>query len=136
MPFKDALHILSANLVQKITLPDWAKYLTKKARMIDLAFMELKVCYFTVAKCACVIYISYLEQQYMAEMVEARRNADKVEERYDLFSGLLDAAQDEQDSRVVLSDEELFGGCIQRLGSFESVSPVPRKHVYLFFCWT
>jgi hypothetical protein len=43
-------------------------------------------------------------------MVEARRNADKVEERYDLFSGLLDAAQSELDSEATLSDEELTGG--------------------------
>ena len=37
----------------------------------------------------------HLEQQYMLEMVEARRNVDKVGDRHDLFSGLLDAAQDE-----------------------------------------
>ncbi len=43
-------------------------------------------------------------------MVEARRNADKVEERYDLFSGLLDAARDESDNEAGLSDEELIGG--------------------------
>ena len=46
----------------------------------------------------------------MVEMVEARRKADKVEERYDLFSGLLGAAQDEQDSETVISDEEVIGG--------------------------
>jgi cytochrome P450 len=57
-----------------------------------------------------VIHTSYLEQQYVLEMVEARRNADKVEERYDLFSGLLDAAQSELDSEARLSDEELMGG--------------------------
>jgi cytochrome P450 len=45
----------------------------------------------------------------MLEMVEARRNADKVEERHDLFSGLLDAAQDALDSEATLSDEELIG---------------------------
>jgi hypothetical protein len=46
----------------------------------------------------------------MLEMVEDRKNADKVEERYDLFSGLLEAAQDEPDSKAALSDEELMGG--------------------------
>jgi hypothetical protein len=46
----------------------------------------------------------------MLEMVEARRNADKVEERYDLFSGLLDAAQDEPGGEAALSDDELIGG--------------------------
>jgi hypothetical protein len=46
----------------------------------------------------------------MLEMVEARRNADKVEQRYDLFSGLLDAAQNETDSEAALTEEELIGG--------------------------
>jgi hypothetical protein len=45
----------------------------------------------------------------MLEMVEARRNADEVEQRHDLFSGLLDAAQDEPDDGVALSEEELTG---------------------------
>jgi hypothetical protein len=50
----------------------------------------------------------------MLEMVEARRNADKGEQRYDLFSGLLDAAQNGQDSEATLSDEELIGGIQSR----------------------
>ena len=45
----------------------------------------------------------------MLEMVEARRNADKAEQRHDLFSGLLDAATAEPDNGVVLSDQELIG---------------------------
>jgi hypothetical protein len=45
MTFKDALHILSTNLILKIALPDWAKHLTSKTRKIDLAFKELKVSY-------------------------------------------------------------------------------------------
>ena len=74
----------------------------------------------------------------MLEMVEARKNADKVEERYDLFSGLLDAARDEPDSEVALTDEELFGG-ISTSPSFSIVEErpicLPRKHVYVSFCW-
>jgi cytochrome P450 len=89
MTFKDALHTLSTNLILKIALPGWTKYLTKHTKKVDLAFMELK--------------------QYMVEMVEARRNADKVEQCHDLFSGLLDAAEDEQGSEAALSDEELIG---------------------------
>jgi hypothetical protein len=46
----------------------------------------------------------------MLEMVDARRSADKVEQRYDLFSGLLDAAQNETGSEAALTDEELIGG--------------------------
>jgi hypothetical protein len=45
----------------------------------------------------------------MLEMVEARKDVDKVEERYDLLSGLLDAAQDEPGSEAALSDDELIG---------------------------
>jgi hypothetical protein len=45
----------------------------------------------------------------MLDMVEARKDADKVEKRYDLFSGLLDAAQDEPGSEAALSDDELIG---------------------------
>lgn len=51
----------------------------------------------------------YLEQQYLLEMVESRRNVDKAQERYDLFSGLLDAARDEPDCEAALTDEELIG---------------------------
>jgi hypothetical protein len=46
----------------------------------------------------------------MREMVQARRSADKVEERHDLFSGLLDAAQGELASEAAISDDELIGG--------------------------
>ena len=110
MTFKDALHILSTNLVQKMALPDWAKYLTKQTRKVDLAFKELKVRHSSSSNRACVIYTSFLEQQYMIEMVEARRDGDKIEQRYDLFSGLLDASRGEQDSEAAISDEELIGG--------------------------
>ena len=75
----------------------------------------------------------------MLEMVEARRNADKVEERYDLFSGLLDATQDGSDSEAVLTDEELIGGIYTPL-SLSTVGGclicLPRKRVHLFSCWT
>jgi len=46
----------------------------------------------------------------MLEMVEARKNADEGKQRYDLFSGLLDAAQNELDGEATLSNEELIGG--------------------------
>jgi hypothetical protein len=44
MTFKDALHILSTNLVQKILIPDWAKHLIKHSRNVELAFRELQAC--------------------------------------------------------------------------------------------
>lgn len=46
----------------------------------------------------------------MLEMVNARKNAEKKEERYDLFSSLLDASDDgEGDAK--LTDDELLGEC-------------------------
>ena len=44
----------------------------------------------------------------MLEMVEARKNSDNVEQRHDLFNGLLDA-QDEMEIGAALCDEELIG---------------------------
>ena len=49
MTFKDALHILSTNLYLKIILPNWAMYLTKHTRKVDLAFAEMKVRYFKLS---------------------------------------------------------------------------------------
>jgi hypothetical protein len=45
----------------------------------------------------------------MLEMVEARGHEAEGEQRYDLFSGLLDAAQDELDPKAALNEEELMG---------------------------
>ena len=45
----------------------------------------------------------------MVEMVDARRGAETTEERHDLFSGLLDAARDEPDGGVAITEEELIG---------------------------
>jgi len=45
----------------------------------------------------------------MLEMVEVRRSSGEAEQRYDLFSGLLDASQDELNKDVALSDEEVIG---------------------------
>ena len=75
----------------------------------------------------------------MMEMVKARRGGDKVEQRYDLFSGLLDAAQGEHNSEVALNDEELMGGYSASesfgiLGNCLICSS--RKHVHLSYCWT
>ena len=47
----------------------------------------------------------------MVEMVDARRSAESKEERHDLFSGLLDAAQDDPDGSVAITEEELIGEC-------------------------
>ncbi|KAH8981652.1 cytochrome P450 [Lactarius akahatsu] len=89
MPFKDALHIVSTNLILKMGLPNWAMKLTERTRRVNLAFDELR--------------------QYMVEMVNARRSAETREERHDLFNGLLDAADDNPDGSVAITEQELIG---------------------------
>ena len=143
MTFKDALHILSSNLILKLILPGWAKYFSKQARKIDLAFMELKVCHPDSSQVVLTGLESSmsrtLKQQYMMEMVEARRNGDKVEQRYDLFSGLLDATQDAIGTEAALHDDELMGEylTLQSFGLIGKRLTCPRsKHVCISFCWT
>ena len=71
--------------------------------------------------------------------MEARKNGDNVEERYDLFSGLLDATQDAIGSEAALGDDELIGG-YSTLPSFgiirKRLTRPRRKHVYISFCRT
>lgn len=45
----------------------------------------------------------------MREMIQARRQSEKKEERYDLFSSLLDANADDSDGTPALEDKELIG---------------------------
>ena len=66
----------------------------------------------------------------MLEMVEARRNTDKVEQHHDLFSGLLDAAQDEPDNGVALSEEELIGK--YSINQLESVLTAITGNMFIF----
>jgi len=89
MTFKDAVHIFSSSIPTRLLIPSWAKNITEHTRKVHLAFTELK--------------------QYMLEMAEARRGADKAEQRYDLLSGLLDATQDDPDNGATLDDDELTG---------------------------
>ncbi|KAJ7917508.1 cytochrome P450 [Mycena leptocephala] len=82
MSFKDALHIAHN--------PYWAMGLTKHLRHVRTAFNELDA--------------------YMFDMIKARRESEKKEERYDLFSQLLDASQEEtEDGAAQVSDRELVG---------------------------
>jgi cytochrome P450 len=45
----------------------------------------------------------------MIEMIESRRRSDKAEERFDLFSSLLDAADSDSGDEPKLTDRELMG---------------------------
>lgn len=46
---------------------------------------------------------------YMSDMIKERRESEKKEERYDLFSSLLDASEAEGDGELKLTDTELMG---------------------------
>jgi hypothetical protein len=67
-------------------------------------------------------------------MVEDRRNGEKVEERYDLFSGLLDAARAGPDNGPVLSDEELIGwySTLQSFGILGKCLTLPLGNMFAF----
>ena len=70
----------------------------------------------------------------MQEMVEARKTADKAEERYDLFSSFLDAAQDETGSEAALSDDEVFGWYLlsDHSAFTEVASPLLLGNMFIF----
>ncbi|PCH40910.1 cytochrome P450 [Wolfiporia cocos MD-104 SS10] len=89
MFFRDALHTVSNDLWIKVIIPSLIlKYAPiPRVRKFYTAYNEL--------------------ERYMFEMIEARRNAEKREERYDLFSSLLDANSSE--SEGALTDSELMG---------------------------
>ena len=65
-------------------------------------------------------------------MVEARKNTDKDEQRHDLFSGLLQAADDGE----ALNDEELLGGSLMNvaicLALLESGLPALLGNMFIF----
>jgi len=91
MTFKDSLHIVSTSVITRLIFPKWAMIFTEKLRRIRLAFDELEL--------------------YMVEMIHSRKNSEKGEQRYDLFSSLLEANDDEDISGgdVKLSTSELLG---------------------------
>jgi len=90
MTFKDSLHIVSTDVFFKLIFPRWALGLTERLKKVRIAFDEL--------------------DQYMFEMIAGRRNAEKKEERSDLFSSLLDAADSEDPNDVgKITDRELVG---------------------------
>lgn len=85
------MRVVSRDLYTKIVTPKWLFNLapTKHIAEVKLGCEEL--------------------EKYMAEMIEDRRAAEKKEERYDLFSSLLDASDAESDGAVKLTDNELLG---------------------------
>ena len=68
----------------------------------------------------------------MHEMIEARKTSEKKEERYDLFSSLLDANEEEDD---LLSESELMGTCIVQGAVFEENIHERLQGIYSSSCW-
>ena len=87
------MYEVSHNLVMKVAFPDWLlRRGTPRMRAFAAAHDELMA--------------------YLTEMVRARRGgaaAGAKEERSDLFSSLLDANEEEEDSAAKLSDSALLG---------------------------
>ncbi|KZV73228.1 614 534 cytochrome P450 [Peniophora sp. CONT] len=89
MNFKDALHVVSGGVIIKLAIPKRALGLTQRFREVNLAFNELEM--------------------HMKQMIYSRKLSEKEEERHDLFSNLLDAANDDTDGEPKLADSELVG---------------------------
>ncbi|KAL5522930.1 hypothetical protein ACEPAF_1197 [Sanghuangporus sanghuang] len=90
MSFKDALHIVSTDMILPTVLPAWSLNLTQRLRNVRTAMADLS--------------------KYMQEMIDERRNAEKKPERHDLFSSLLDANMAEAEGNESrLEDSELIG---------------------------
>ncbi|EIN08440.1 cytochrome P450 [Punctularia strigosozonata HHB-11173 SS5] len=91
MTFKDALHVVSMNIFTRLIVPNWAMGFTKKTRELGQAFDELEL--------------------YMDDMIRERRSGAVREERHDLFSSLMDAADDVngEGGAGTLSDMDLKG---------------------------
>ncbi|KAI0732805.1 cytochrome P450, partial [Fomitopsis betulina] len=89
--FRDALHIVSTDLRLKLFVPEWVLRNApwKRLRNFWAAYIDL--------------------EKHMRHMIDARKGAEKKEERYDLFSSLLDANDEESDGAAKLSDDELMG---------------------------
>ena len=51
----------------------------------------------------------------MVEMIDARRNSETKEERHDLFSGLLDASDDDLSGNAMITEQELIGNLSYRI---------------------
>ncbi|KAK0479259.1 cytochrome P450 [Armillaria novae-zelandiae] len=87
MSFHDALNLASIGIVLKLGVPRWAMGLTPKWAKVRAAFDELEL--------------------YMLEMIRDQQTGDQKGKRYDLFSSLLDANDDE--GEIKLTDQELLG---------------------------
>ncbi|VDB86106.1 unnamed protein product [Peniophora sp. CBMAI 1063] len=89
LSFKAALDACAHDMGFRVMFSERILSLTAPGRRVLMEFEEL--------------------DRYMLEMIRSRRSGDKRDERHDLFSGLLDAADEEAGGRVAISDRELMG---------------------------
>lgn len=67
----------------------------------------------------------------MTEMIIARQTGATQEERYDLFSGLLEASGDEKEAALRLSDDELISGSLFAWTLPKDADLAQRQHLHL-----
>ncbi|KAF9268343.1 cytochrome P450 [Marasmius fiardii PR-910] len=89
LTFKEALSEVSKTIFVRVVCPERLMGISEKTRKVKLAFEEL--------------------DQYMLEMIKARRIAEKKEERYDLFSSLMDANDSPDFGEIPLTEREVVG---------------------------
>ncbi len=109
--FQGALHTVAKEVFTKLVVPDWVLKLglTESHRQTTLAFDELHVSGLILHSWRYSLLSNHYLQMYLVEMIRARKESEKKEERYDLFSSLLDANEEEEDGQVKLQDSELIG---------------------------
>ncbi|KAF7983462.1 hypothetical protein HWV62_21746 [Athelia sp. TMB] len=118
MTYQKSLHIVSSDVFLKLIVPEWAMGLTKRTRNARIAFDELKV---SVAQVNRRMKLTR-KQKYMLEQIHARQAIEKREERYDLFSSLLDANDDSSNVDVLTQDELLGNMFIFQLAGHETTA--------------
>ncbi|KZV80924.1 cytochrome P450, partial [Exidia glandulosa HHB12029] len=94
MTFREALAISAHSTLTKLLVPSYAVPFRKKWRTVSKAYDELR--------------------QYVFEMIHARRALETRPDRFDLFAGLLDAA-DADSEKMRLSDEDIVSNAFMFL---------------------
>lgn len=107
---------MSTGVFTKVATPKWLLELglTEKMRNTNTSFKELGVSNFL--QLTADLVLKQCVQMYMSDMIKQRRESEFKEERYDLFSSLLDASEAEAEGELKLTDEELMGGYFSTRG--------------------
>ena len=136
MSFKEALHTVSTYLQLKLIAPSWAYRFSKLLRHVQKSNEELHVS-LIVLVCEVDLKTEFLfcYQAYMREMIIARRTAEVKEERYDLFSALLDGSESDN-LKGALNDDELIGEFNMIFIGKLLTEIIYRQYFHLPCCWS